>query len=149
MKQSDRVSPSCVFMKQSDITSPCFGFYSTEWQNFTLFLSRDKVTELRVEFMSRGKVTELCVEFMSRGRLSETYFVVNDQLQPIMLQFWLTYIRCLGDGYKSEHDWYMLSLGVSGHVCFVIFVYQSRLSVDPAGRICFWRSSQFLFSRFP
>jgi len=61
----------------------------------------------------------------------------------------LTYIRCLGDGYESEHDWYMLSLGVSGLVCFVILVYQSRLSVDPAGRIYFWRSSQFLFFGFP
>jgi len=74
---------------------------------------------------------------------------IYTQLQPITLQFWLTYIRCLGDGCKSEHDWWMLSLGVSGHVCFVIFVYQSRLSVDPAGRIYFWRSLQFLVSGFP
>ena len=74
---------------------------------------------------------------------------IYTQLQPITLQFWLTYIRCLGDGCKSEQDWWMLSLGVSGHVYFVIFVYQSRLSVDSAGRIRFWRSSQFLVSGFP
>jgi len=43
----------------------------------------------------------------------------------------------------------MLSLGVSGLVCFVILVYQSRLSVDPAGRIYFWLSSQFLIFGFP
>jgi len=40
-------------------------------------------------------------------------------------------------------------MGVSGLVCFVILVYQSRLSVDPAGRIYFWRSLQFLFFGFP
>jgi len=73
---------------------------------------------------------------------------IYTQFQPIMLQFYLTHIRCLGDGYESEHDWYMLSLGISGLVCFVILVYQSRLSVDPAGRIHFWRSSQFLVSGF-
>jgi len=43
------------------------------------FVSRDKVTELRLEFVSWDKVTELRLEFVSRGRLSETYFVVNDQ----------------------------------------------------------------------
>jgi len=74
---------------------------------------------------------------------------IYTQFQPIVLQFWLTYIRCLGDGYESGHDWYTPSLGVSGLVCVVIFVYQSRLSVDPAGRIYFWRSSQFLVSGFP
>jgi len=74
---------------------------------------------------------------------------IYTQFQPIMLQFWLTHIRCLGDGYESEHDWYILSLGASGLVCFVMLVYQSRLSVDPAGRNYFWRSSQFLFFGFP
>ena len=74
---------------------------------------------------------------------------IYTQFQPITLQFWLTHIRCLGDGYESEHDWYMLSLGISGIVCFVILVYQSCLSVDPAGRIYFWRSSQFLVAGFP
>jgi len=74
---------------------------------------------------------------------------IHTQFQPIMLQFWLTHIRCLGDGYESEHDWYMFSLGASGLVCFVILVYQSRLSVDPAGRIYLRRSSQFLLFGFP
>jgi len=40
-------------------------------------------------------------------------------------------------------------LGVSGFVCVVMFVYQSRLSANPAGRIYFRRSSQFLVSEFP
>ena len=74
---------------------------------------------------------------------------IYTQFQPITLQFCLTYIRCQGDGYESEHDWCMLSLGVSGLVCFVILVYQSRLSVDPAGRIYLRRSSQFLLFGFP
>ena len=40
-------------------------------------------------------------------------------------------------------------LGVSDFVCVVMFVYQFRLSVNPAGRIRFWHSSQFLISGFP
>jgi len=58
------------------------------------------------------------------------------------------HIRCLGDGYESEHDWCILSLDTSGLVCFVMLVYQSRLSVDPAGHIYLRRSLQFLLFEF-
>ena len=65
---------------------------------------------------------------------------IYTQLWPITVPFWLTYIRCLSNGYNSKHDWYMSSLSISGHVCLVILVYQSRLSVNPSGRVRFWRS---------
>jgi len=74
---------------------------------------------------------------------------IYTQFQPIMLQFWLTHIRCLGDGYESEHDWCILSLDISGLVCFVMLVYQSRLSVDPVGHFYLRRSLQFLLFEFP
>ena len=59
----------------------------------------------------------------------------------------MTYIRWLDNGYNSEPDWYKLSVGVSGLVCVVIFVYQSRWSVSPSGRIQPPRSPQFSILR--
>jgi len=74
---------------------------------------------------------------------------IYTQFLTYLVKLGLTYIRCLDNGYNSEPDWYKFSVGVSGLVCVVIFVYQSRLSVDSAGRIRFWHSSQFLVSGFP
>ena len=89
-------------------------------------------------------------QVLNQACKSAPFYTNSDQSHLISdCRTWLTYIRWLDNGYNSEPDWYKLSLGVSGLVCVVILVYQSRLSVDPAGRTRLRRSSQPPASGFP
>ena len=97
-----------------------------------------------------GQVLQLILAALCLGRADLALFIgnlTNHIWFLIVVPDWRT--RCLDNGYNSEPDWYKLCVDVSGLVCLVILVYQSRLSVSSAGRIRFWRSSQFLVSGFP
>ena len=72
---------------------------------------------------------------------------IYTQFLTCLVKLGLTYIRCPDNGYNSEPDWYKLSVGVSGLVCVVIFVHQSRLSVSPSDRLQLLRSLQFSIFR--
>ena len=102
----------------------------------------------------RGRLSEreqsqlVLDQVLNQSCKSSPFYTNSDQSYLISdCRTWLTYIRWLDNGYNSEPDWYKLSVGVSGLICVVIFVYQPRLSVSSAGRIQLLRSLQFSIFR--
>ena len=98
----------------------------------------------------RGRLSEreqsqlVLDQVLNQSCKSAPFYTNSDQSHLISdCRTWLTYIRWLGNGYNSEPDWYKLSVGVSGLVCIVILVYQSRLLVSSSSRIQILRSPQF------